>query len=91
MPPAKKAMAAAAQNQPNPGPDDCYNRVTETCNAKHPGKDWGDKEYRDCITAGLDWCDVNEPTRSPVLPVFDSRGRLAKAGRVDKLMQVLRP
>jgi hypothetical protein len=62
---------------PNPGSDDCYNRVTSSCNERHPGKTMSDKEYRDCINGGLDWCDTNEPAREQDLsPVFDSEGRM---------------
>lgn len=76
---------------PNPGSGDCYNRVTQTCNQKHPGKTWGDKEYRDCITSGLDWCDVHEPAGKVVVPGFDSHGRLTQLGRIDRmLMRVFR-
>jgi hypothetical protein len=78
-----------APKQPDPGPDDCYNRVTSTCNKKHPGKDWGDKVYRDCITDGLDWCDINEPSRTVVVPGFDSRGRLAVQTRFEKAITQL--
>jgi hypothetical protein len=74
---------------PNPGPDDCYNRVTDTCNQNHPGKDWGDEEYRNCITSGLDWCDQNEPNRVVVVPGFDARGRLTKQTRVEKIWTLL--
>lgn len=70
---------------PNPGSGDCYNRVTDTCNANNPGKDWGDKEYRDCINAGLDWCDTNEPSRGVVVPGFDAHGRLTTQNRVEKI------
>lgn len=62
--------------KPDDGAGDCYDRVTDTCNRKHPGKNWGDKEYRDCITDGLDWCDINEPTSLTRFPVFDAEGRL---------------
>jgi hypothetical protein len=72
-------------NGPGPGSDDCYNRVTDTCNAMLPGKDWGDVEYRNCIMSGLDWCDTNEPNRVVVVPGFDARGRLTKQNRVEKL------
>lgn len=76
---------AQKNGAPNSGSGDCYNRVTDTCNGNHPGKDWGDKEYRDCITAGLDWCDANEPSRVVVVPGFDAHGRLTVQNRVEKI------
>jgi hypothetical protein len=42
------------------GPE-CYNQVTEDCNTKYPGKDYGDAEYKACIDRGLDACDVLYP------------------------------
>lgn len=75
---------AANDGAPNPGPGDCYNRVTETCNSRLPGKDWGDQEYRDCINDGLKWCDVNEPSRVVVVPGFNSRGQLVKLNAFEK-------
>jgi hypothetical protein len=66
------ATARTADGGPDRGPDDCYKRVTQTCNARYPGKDIGDKEYRDCINAGLDWCDVYEPSRVHAFPVLDA-------------------
>jgi hypothetical protein len=55
------ALRMRDSDAPDPGSGDCYNRVTETCNRKHPGKDMGDPEYRSCINDGLDWCDIHEP------------------------------
>lgn len=70
------SFVEAAPKKPDPGSDDCYNRATQTCNRKHPGKDWGDKVYRDCINDHLDWCDKNEPARDTGLrPVLNSQGR----------------
>src|SRR5688572_23376789 len=60
----KRSTMARESNAPNPGSGDCYNRVTQTCNSKHPGKDMGDADYRNCINGGLDWCDTNEPARA---------------------------
>lgn len=68
-------FSCAAPNAPDPGPDDCYNRVTDTCNKRHPGKNLGDKVYRDCINDGLDWCDIHEPIDNRSLPSLDSQGR----------------
>ena len=74
-----------AKNRPTtPGSDDdCYNRVTRECNKKHPDKNWGDKEYRDCINDGLDACDRDEPNAAVILPTFDDSGRLVVPGRVE--------
>jgi hypothetical protein len=69
---ARTAAARAADGAPDSGPDDCYNRVTQTCNRKHPGQTMGDKTYRDCISAGLDWCDVNEATRLDTFPAMEA-------------------
>jgi hypothetical protein len=79
------AWACAPKNSaPNEGSGDCYNRVTETCNGKHPGKDLGDSVYRDCINGGLDWCDVNEPNTNPPLPTLNTFGRFEiKAKAID--------
>jgi hypothetical protein len=72
-------------SDPGPGADDCYNRVTDACNAKHPGKDWGDAEYRQCINDGLDWCDTHEPNAGAVVvPGFNRHGRLVKLNAFDK-------
>ena len=60
---SKRATMARDDGAPDPGSGDCYNRVTETCNRKHPGKTMGDSEYRACINSGLDWCDIHEPAR----------------------------
>lgn len=73
------SLAAAEPKAPDPGPDDCYNRVSATCNRKHPGKNYGDQVYRDCINDGLSWCDVNEP--SSLIPRLDSDGRFTKASQ----------
>jgi len=78
-----------APREPDKGPDDCYDRVTDTCNREHPGKNWGDQEYRDCINDGLAWCDINEPARVVQVPGFDSRGRLAKQTRFEKAVTQL--
>jgi hypothetical protein len=64
------AVERSNNDAPNPGSGDCYNRVTETCNGKHPGKDMGDADYRSCINNGLDWCDINEPLRGGAGRVF---------------------
>jgi hypothetical protein len=58
------AMEMADDQAPDPGSGDCYNRVTQSCNRRHPGKDMGDAGYRDCISRGLDWCDVFEPLQA---------------------------
>lgn len=68
---------AAVPEKPDAGTDDCYNRVTNTCNRKHPGSNYGDTVYKNCIDNGLDWCDVNEPVSStsplsPQQPSFPS-------------------
>jgi hypothetical protein len=74
------SIAEAAPQEPETGTDDCYNRATETCNRKHPGRNWGDKAYRDCINDHLDWCDENEPTTIDLrFPVLNSEGRFVKA------------
>lgn len=61
---------------PAAGSGDCYNRVTNGCNEKYPDKNYGDKDYRDCIDNGLDWCDKNEPLTRTIKPVFDSMSRI---------------
>jgi len=79
------AVVSCAPNKsaPNPGTDDCYNRVTQTCNGKFPDKNLGDKVYRDCINGGLDWCDSNEPITNTTLPVLDKNGRFKMVKTID--------
>lgn len=69
------------ENAPKPGSGDCYNRVTDTCNGKHPGADWGDSAYRQCIEGGLDWCDANEPVMQYELPNFTNQGDVMQVAR----------
>jgi hypothetical protein len=46
----------------------CYNKVTENCNAKYPGKDMGNADYKACIESGLDICDITYPLKGAAVP-----------------------
>ena len=71
----------AEPKEPDSGSEDCYNRATNTCNRTNPGKDMGDKVYRDCINDHLDWCDDYEPVEGArYLPMLNSQGRFLTHG-----------